>query len=73
MKQDDGVLKFIESLDDEIISRFQQGWIEDEYGSGWNMKMVREHHKSNSSPCMIHEPSSFDTLLILYKMLKDGN
>jgi len=73
MKQDDGVLKFIESLDDEIISRFQQGWIEDEYGSGWNMKMVREHHKSNSSPCMIPEPSSFDTLLILYKMLKDGN
>lgn len=66
------VYKLIDKLDDEIIRRYQEGWARDEYGQDWTIVKVQNYCKENNRPFSAPYPSSFDALLILHDMIKNG-
>ena len=69
---EDPLRDYIDGLDDKIIERYQLGWIHDEFGSNWNIDMAKEYYKERGIPFFVPEPSSYDTILILYKMIENG-
>lgn len=69
---EDPLRDLIDKLDDQIIERYQLGWVHDEFGSHWNIEMAKEYYKERGIPFFAPEPSSYDTLLILYKMIESG-
>ncbi len=74
MEFEDDLLTKIDRLDDEIIRRYQEGWVRDEYGPNWTMEMAIEDYKKRGyiGEPFPSGPGSFDTLLILHKMIESG-
>ncbi|UTN92373.1 hypothetical protein SEA_STIGMA_138 [Streptomyces phage Stigma] len=73
MDQEDTLLDKIDKLDDEIIKRYQQGYVDDEFGPGMSLEEAEAYVKEKGYHCYpFPEPRSFDTLLILYKMIENG-
>lgn len=66
------VYKLLDKLDDEITRRYQEGWARDAYGSGWTVRRVQNYCTENGWPFSAPNPSSFDALLILHDMIKNG-
>lgn len=73
MDHDDPLIDKLDKLDDKIIERYQQGYVEDEIGPGISIEEAEAYYKErgygNFCP---PSPNSFDALLILYKMIKSG-
>lgn len=69
---EDALRDYIDKLDDRIIERYQLGWVHDEFGSNWTMEMAREYYEEKGMHFCPPDPSSYDTLLILYKMIENG-
>ncbi|QOI67514.1 hypothetical protein SEA_BEUFFERT_135 [Streptomyces phage Beuffert] len=73
LEQDDPLLEKIDKLDDKIIEKYQQGWVDDEFGPGMNLQEAEEYIKSKGYHCWpLPEPGSYDALLILAQMIKSG-
>lgn len=67
----DPIREYIDKLDDVIIARYQLGWVHDEFGSNWTMEMAKEYYEEKGMHFCPPDPSSYDTLLILYKMIEN--
>jgi predicted 3-demethylubiquinone-9 3-methyltransferase (glyoxalase superfamily) len=72
MEEDDPIFERVNGLDDIIIQKYQQGWVEDEFGYGWTIGQAEEYMEEKGYPVSFPEPSSYDTLLILIYMIKNG-
>lgn len=68
----DPLRDLIDELDDRIIEKYQLGWVHDEFGNNFTVEQAKEHYKERNVPFFMPEPSSYDTLLILYKMIESG-
>jgi bifunctional DNA-binding transcriptional regulator/antitoxin component of YhaV-PrlF toxin-antitoxin module len=73
MEQNDPLIELIDKLDDKIIEKYQQGYVDDEFGQGMNLQEAEEYVKSKGYNCYpFPEPNGYDTLLILVQMIKNG-
>jgi predicted 3-demethylubiquinone-9 3-methyltransferase (glyoxalase superfamily) len=72
MDFEDPLRDLIDKIDDQIIEKYQLGWVHDEFGNDWDIEKAREYYKERNIPFFIPEPSSYDALLILYKMIESG-
>lgn len=72
MDENDPLFERVNGLDDIIVQKYQQGWVEDEFGQGWTIEQAEEYMKEKGYPCILPEPSSYNTLLILMYMIKNG-
>lgn len=73
MNNEDPLLDKLDRLDDEIIKVYQQGYVDDEFGPGMSLEEAEAYVKEKGYNCYpFPEPNSFDTLLILYKMIESG-
>ncbi|AXG66225.1 hypothetical protein SEA_ANNADREAMY_129 [Streptomyces phage Annadreamy] len=73
MDQNNPLLDKVDKLDDKVIEKYQQGWVDDEFGPGMNLQEAEEYIKSQGYNCWPPpEPHSYDTLLILVQMIKNG-
>lgn len=71
MDENDPLKDRLDGLDDEIILRYQNGWAEDEFFPGATLKDAEEYYKERKQFFSAPDPSSFDTLLILARMIKE--
>ncbi|WMI33521.1 hypothetical protein SEA_PHREDRICK_145 [Streptomyces phage Phredrick] len=72
MDENDPIFERVNGLDDIIVQKYQQGWVEDEFGQGWTIEQAEEYMKEKGYPAFFPEPSSYNTLLILVHMIKNG-
>lgn len=73
MNHDDPLIGKIDKLDDEIIRRYQQGYVDDEFTPGMTIEEAEAYYKENGYTTWgLPYPGSFDALLILYKMIQSG-
>lgn len=73
MERDDPLLDKLLKLDDMIVEKYQQGWVDDEFGPGMSLQEAEEYIKSKNYNCWPPpEPGSYETLLILVQMIKNG-
>lgn len=72
LKDDDPLVTEIDRIDDLIIRKYQEGYVRDEFGSDFTLEMAEKYCKEKGYSTAWPYPNSFDALLILHVMIKNG-
>lgn len=72
LKDDSNTVSYIDTIDDIIIKRYQEGYVEDEFGSGTTLEEAEAYCNERGYSIAWPMPNSFDALLILHEMIKNG-
>lgn len=72
LDDEDPLLSKIDKLDDIIIQKYQEGYVKDEFGYDETLESAEKYCKERGYSTAWPMPNSFDTLLILHKMIENG-
>jgi hypothetical protein len=72
LKDDDPVVSWIDGIDDIVIRKYQEGYVKDEFGSDCTLESAEKYCKERGYNTAWPMPNSFDALLILHNMIKNG-
>lgn len=71
LDEDSLLVEQIDALDDEIIRRYQEGYVKEEFGSHFTLETAEEYCKEKGYSLAWPHPNSFDTLMILHHMMME--
>ncbi|UUG69450.1 hypothetical protein SEA_SHAM_138 [Streptomyces phage Sham] len=72
LSDDDPLVEWIDKIDDLVIQKYQEGYVKDEFGSHFTLESAEEYCKERGYCTAWPMPNSFDALLILHNMIKNG-
>lgn len=72
LDDEDPLVHQIDKIDDMVIKKYQEGYVKDEFGSHFTLETAEEYCKERGYCTAWPMPNSFDTLLILHDMIKNG-
>ncbi|XAO35318.1 hypothetical protein SEA_FRANCOB_143 [Streptomyces phage Francob] len=72
LDEDSEIVNYIDKIDDIIIRKYQEGYVQDEFGSDMTLEAAEEYCKEKGYNMAWPMPNSFDALLILHQMIKNG-